>query len=208
VIRPPLIWSTPYGHARQLAVASLAVMQLQLLLPVKRLCADIGHKEHGRGTRPTAGVAQPFGAISNVVQCLSPIQSCSSTLSTGSTSSRQQQLHQQMPATAPTACNQDSKHQEQQMQQMQQRRCRPSEQAQLQQPGLTFSAVCAVVGMRPAAQGAAAFTPAWSDAPGPLLYSPEWHACRSSCTARMPGCYVRRDHYYMPRVDVKGKRAS
>jgi hypothetical protein len=52
--------------------------------------------------------------------------------------------------------------------------------------------------------GHCCFHPGLVDAPGPLMYSPEWLACRSSCTAQMPGCYVRREHYYTPCVGVKG----
>lgn len=41
------------------------------------------------------------------------------------------------------------------------------------------------------------FHPALLADPGPLLYSPEWHACRADKHGRGdPGCYVRQGHYF------------
>lgn len=41
------------------------------------------------------------------------------------------------------------------------------------------------------------FHPALLKDPGPLLYSPEWHACRAAKhTIDQPGCYVRQGHYF------------
>jgi hypothetical protein len=34
-------------------------------------------------------------------------------------------------------------------------------------------------------------------APGALLYTPEWQACRAGCAAGEPGCYTRVKHFYV-----------
>lgn len=48
------------------------------------------------------------------------------------------------------------------------------------------------------------FHPALLKDPGPLLYSPEWHACRAAKhSADQPGCYVRQGHYF-PASAVTG----
>ncbi|KAF6255418.1 hypothetical protein COO60DRAFT_1641521 [Scenedesmus sp. NREL 46B-D3] len=46
--------------------------------------------------------------------------------------------------------------------------------------------------------GRCCFHPGLVPVPGPLMYSPEWHACRAACTPEAPGCYSRREHYYLP----------
>ena len=47
------------------------------------------------------------------------------------------------------------------------------------------------------------FHPALLKNPGPLLYSPEWHACRAAeHGSAEPGCYVRQGHYF-PGVAVQ-----
>lgn len=42
------------------------------------------------------------------------------------------------------------------------------------------------------------FHPAHIAAPGPLLYGEAWHACKASCRRGDPGCYTRREHFFMP----------
>jgi hypothetical protein len=48
--------------------------------------------------------------------------------------------------------------------------------------------------------GRCCFHPGMLDVPGPLLYSPEWHACRMRCSGQMPGCHTRREHYFAPQL--------
>lgn len=48
--------------------------------------------------------------------------------------------------------------------------------------------------------GRCCFHPGFVPVPGPLMYGMEWHACRASCTPDMPGCYSRREHYYLPQA--------
>ena len=50
------------------------------------------------------------------------------------------------------------------------------------------------------------FHPALLQDPGPLLYSPEWHACRAAKhDAGTTGCFVRQGHYFPgPAVQATG----
>jgi hypothetical protein len=58
--------------------------------------------------------------------------------------------------------------------------------------------------------GECSFHPALLAQPGPLLYSPQWHACKAAGhTADMPGCYARAAHYYVyPLEAAAGKEPS
>eukprot|EP00878_Enallax_costatus_P026282 GHUV01028187.1.p1 GENE.GHUV01028187.1~~GHUV01028187.1.p1 ORF type:complete len:491 (+),score=198.15 GHUV01028187.1:859-2331(+) len=56
--------------------------------------------------------------------------------------------------------------------------------------------------------GRCCFHPGFVPVPGPLMYSPEWHACRASCTPDMPGCYSRREHYYLPQFGATAGSAK
>eukprot|EP00803_Ostreobium_quekettii_P009450 evm.model.scf_5.6 EVM.evm.TU.scf_5.6 scf_5:60235-68550(-) len=60
------------------------------------------------------------------------------------------------------------------------------------------TARCARCGLNDeVAPGHCCFHPALLRAPGPMLYSPEWHTCKvSHHSASTPGCYSRREHYY------------
>lgn len=56
--------------------------------------------------------------------------------------------------------------------------------------------------------GRCSFHPALIGEPGPLLYGPEWHACKAA--GHLPtsdGCYSRREHYY-PMVLVRTLRQA
>lgn len=56
--------------------------------------------------------------------------------------------------------------------------------------------------------GRCCFHPGFVPVPGPLMYSPEWHSCRASCTPDMPGCYSRQEHYYLPHFGVTAGTAK
>lgn len=67
--------------------------------------------------------------------------------------------------------------------------------------GNSASRSCLRCGVNDASSpGRCCFHPGFVPVPGPLMYSPEWHACRASCTPGMPGCYSRREHYYLPHL--------
>lgn len=71
------------------------------------------------------------------------------------------------------------------------------------------SSVCLRCGSNDAVSpGRCCFHPGLVPAPGPLMYSPEWHACRATCTPDMPGCYSRREHYYLPQFSAAAGRHS
>jgi hypothetical protein len=56
--------------------------------------------------------------------------------------------------------------------------------------------------------GRCCFHPGLVPVPGPLMYSPEWHACRAACTPDAPGCYSRREHYYLPSLNASRPTAG
>jgi hypothetical protein len=56
--------------------------------------------------------------------------------------------------------------------------------------------------------GRCCFHPGLVPVPGPLMYSPEWHACRAACTPDTPGCYSRREHYYLPSFSTSKPAAA
>lgn len=60
------------------------------------------------------------------------------------------------------------------------------------------SACCLRCGLTAGAGSAECrFHPALLSAPGPLLFSPEWHACRAAKhSSNEPGCFKRHGHYY------------
>ena len=57
---------------------------------------------------------------------------------------------------------------------------------------------CARCGLNDAlSPGRCCFHPALIGEPGPLLYGPEWHACKAAGHAPTSGgCYTRTEHYY------------
>lgn len=69
-----------------------------------------------------------------------------------------------------------------------------------QQPGAaaTAAAYCLRCGITAGAGSVECrFHPALLKDAGPLLYCPEWHACRAAAhSSNEPGCYTRQGHYH------------
>ncbi|GMH42266.1 hypothetical protein BSKO_10185 [Bryopsis sp. KO-2023] len=77
-------------------------------------------------------------------------------------------------------------------------------------PQKSSASACIRCGSRESA-GPCRFHPALLRSPGPLLFSPEWHACKAAGHSRdQPGCYVRKEHYRPTPIDPRysPKRAS
>ncbi|KAF8063107.1 CPI1 [Scenedesmus sp. PABB004] len=148
--------------------------------PPPRQAADqLAELDHvlGLAARRCSGSAPAPGALaaSRQPRALSPRTPASSSPRVGGGAAGQPSLKQAQPSL-----KQPQPSLKQQQQQQQQRAC------------------LRCGGSGGASPGRCVFHPGLVAAPGPLLYSPEWHACRAGCSPGAPGCYTRREHTYAP----------